>query len=83
MLEASLFVVGLLLANVLLHLLQVEPYRRNGGATRPEVLSGEVPLFAGKLPCDRDRALSFQESNDRGDRIFRRNLDAHVDVVPA
>jgi len=34
-----------------------------------------------KFPVNPNCALAFQKSNDERDRILRRNLQAHVDVV--
>ena len=44
--ELSATIRGILLADVLAHLLQFEPYRGNRVAASPEVFAGEVPLLA-------------------------------------
>ena len=78
--ELSATIRDILLADVLAHLLQLEPYSGHRVAASPEVFAGEVPLLSGK-PCDGNRTLPFQETDHRGDWMLRWNRDAHVDVV--
>jgi hypothetical protein len=79
-LELSVTIRGILLADVLADLLQLEPYRGHSVAACPEVFSGEIPLLAGK-PGNGNRTLAFQETDHGGDRVFGRDRDAHVHVV--
>src|SRR5262249_60580879 len=71
---------GILLADVLAHLLQFEPDRGDRVAASLEVFVREVPLLSGK-PCDGNRALPFQETDHRSDWMLRWNRDAHVHVI--
>src|SRR5215469_15001423 len=78
--ELSATIRGILLADVLAHLLQFEPDRGDRVAASPEVFAREVPLLSGK-PCDGNRALPFQKTDHRSDWMLRRNRDAHVHVI--
>jgi hypothetical protein len=69
-----------LLADVLANLLQFESDRGNSIAPRPEMLPGEVPIFATQSG-NRDGTLPFQEPDYRRHRVFGRNGDAHVHMV--
>src|SRR5215471_8306905 len=75
--ELSATIRGILLADVLAHLLQFEPDRGHRVAASPEVSAREVPFLSGK-PCDGNRALPFQETDHRSDWMLRRNRDAPV-----
>ena len=44
------------------------------------MLAREVSLFTGQAG-NSDRTLPFQESDHTGDRVLRRNRDAHMDTV--
>src|SRR5438876_10424437 len=71
---------GLLLADVLFHLLQLETNRGHRVAASPEMFTREVSLLSaqsgngnGALPC--------QKPNHRGDRVLGRNRAAHTHMV--
>ena len=78
--ELSATIRGVLLADVLANLLQLEPYRGHCVAASPEVFAGEVPLLSAK-PCNCNCALSFQETNHGSNGVFGRDRDGHVHVV--
>src|SRR5215472_279444 len=77
--ELSATIRGILLADVLANLLQLEPHSGHRVATCPEVFAREVSLLSGKS-CDGNRALSLQKPDHRGNRVFGRDRDAHVHV---
>src|SRR5262245_42715287 len=71
---------GILLADVLAHLLRFEPYRGHRVAASPEMFAREVSLLPGQS-CDGNRTLPFQKTDHRSHRVLRRNRDAHVYMV--
>ena len=86
--RASLFVSKLprcsirffLLADVFSDLLQLEPDGGYGITAGPEMLAAKITLLPAQA-SDRNRALPFQKSDHRSNRVLRRNCDAHVHVV--
>ena len=79
-LKTSCSIRFFLVADVLANLLPFEADGRNRVSTGPEVLAREVPLAATQSGYG-DRALPLDEPDDRSYRVFRRNRDAHVDMV--
>jgi len=71
---------GLLLADVLADLLQLELDGGHGVAACPEVLSGEVPLLAAQ-PGDCIGTLPLQKLDHRSDRVLGWNRDTHMHMV--
>src|SRR4029077_15101108 len=69
-----------LFADVLADLLQLEPDRRHGVTTGPEMLPREVPLLAAQTGYG-DGALPFQKPDHRGHRVLGRNCDTHMHMV--
>lgn len=71
---------GVLLADVLAHLLQVEPGCAHRVTAGPEVFAGEVSLLSAQA-CNRNGTLPRQEPNHRGDWVLGWNRDTHVHMV--
>ena len=69
---------GLLLADVLADLLQLESDGGHRVAASPEVLSGEVPLLAAKPG---NSTLALQKPDHRRDWVLGWNRDSHVHVI--
>ena len=67
--------------NVLPNVLLFKANRRHRISARPEFLTVEVALPPAKLPSYRNRALPLHIADDLRDRVFRGNVDHHVDVV--
>src|SRR3989442_11109722 len=60
---------------------QIEAHSGHGVAAGPEMLAGEVPLLATKLPRDGYSTLAFQKANHLCHRMFGRNRDTDVDMI--
>src|SRR5579872_6900749 len=73
---------GVLLADVLAHLLQVESDCGHRVTAGPEVFAGEVSLLSAQA-CNRNGTLPLQEPNHRGDWVLGWNRDTHVHMGPA
>src|SRR5579864_3214832 len=71
---------GVLLADVLAHLLQVESDCGHRVTAGPEVFAGEVSLLSAQA-CNRNGTLPLQEPNHRGDWVLGWNRDTHVHRV--
>src|SRR5262249_9571712 len=78
--EATASIRAVLVANVTANLFFVEPNGRDRIATRPEMLSCEVPFLA-LHSCDGDCALALDKSNHRSDGMFGRDRDAHMHMI--
>src|SRR5579872_1119020 len=71
---------GVLLADVLAHLLQVESDCGHRVTAGREVFAGEVSLLSAQA-CNRNGTLPLQEPNHRGDWVLGWNRDTHVHRV--
>jgi len=69
-----------LFADVLADLLQLEPDGGYGVSTGPEMLAREISLFATHSGYG-DRALPFQKSDHRSDRVLGGNRDTHMHMI--
>jgi len=78
--EAATAIRVLLLAEVAANIVLVESNGRDRVTSRPEVFSGEVPLFA-PHSSNGNRALAIDESNHRSDGLLGRDGDAHMRVI--
>src|SRR5438132_4498234 len=77
---SAIAIRGLLLADVLFHLLQLKTNCGHRVTAGPEMFTREVSLLSAQSG-DGNGALPLQESNHRGDRVLRRNRDTHVHMV--
>src|SRR5580692_5414648 len=78
--KAPVAIRGLLLADVLAHLLQLKSYRGRHVAAGPEMLSRDVSLLSAQSG-DRNGALPFQKPYHRRDWVLGRNRNTHVHMV--
>jgi hypothetical protein len=76
------FLIGLFLfPDVLLHTLQLKAHGGHCIPTGPEVLADEIAIFLLHAPSKGKCALPFQKATPRGDRMFGRNLQTHMDMI--
>jgi len=59
----------------------VPSYRVDEEASGPKVLPHEVALALSIDPGQMDRALTLDEADNLGHRIFRRDRKKHMDVI--
>jgi len=78
--KAPVAIRGLLLADVLAHLLQLKSYRGHRVAAGPEMLSREVSLLSAQSG-DRYGALPLQKPDHRRDWVLGRNRHTYVHMV--
>jgi hypothetical protein len=79
-LEAPASIRALLVADGLPDLLFIEPHGGHAIASRPEMFTREIALFALKLPGDGNCALPFQKPDHRRHRVLGPEGDAEVSV---
>ena len=79
MVEPSVF--GLLLFDVFADSVLVPSYRGYKVSSGPEIVAGEVFLFAEEAPCNVDGTFALDETNHLRHAIFGRDADQHVHMV--
>lgn len=70
-----------LISDVRAHYLLVQSYRGDKVTSGPEVLAREIPLSAPKLARNLDRAFALDVPDHVRHRVFRRDAQAHVNVI--
>lgn len=74
-------VFGLMLLDVFADHILIPTYRGYKVPSGPEIVAGEVFLFAEEAPCNVDDTFALDKTNHLRHAVFRRDADQHAHMV--